>query len=325
MTDPSKTDQKSEVITVIPVYNGEPYLRATLESVARQTRKPDRLLIIDDGSTDGTHELVQNFKDLPCEWHPNPKNMGLFPNLNKALEKASEAEYFHLLLADDLIAPDFIESSCEALKSATPMSFSWTDTQWIDADGNEIRGHVVDGQKPAICFDKKKFIIQESELQTVSVGSVMIRSGRQPLPCRFRTDMPQVADCVFYGELASNAHQLFHIPRPLCKIRTHDLNMTSKNIQNIHAWVTDEWKAMNTIAEKIPESSLKKWMRKQRLQCLFAARSKVKEQWMLSSQPKYALEIRQAAKDRVGHPHYLLGRLAVSLRDKIKGPNKRQS
>jgi glycosyltransferase involved in cell wall biosynthesis len=324
MTRQTTSGAKSRVITVIPVYNGERYLRATLESVAQQTRRPDRLIIIDDGSTDGTKELVESFKDIPCEWHPNPKNLGLFPNLNKALEKASEAEYFHLLLADDLVTPDFIETSCNALEASQSISFSWTDTQWIDADGKETRGHIPDTKSPHHAFDRVKFIVQESELLTVSVGSVMIRSGGKPVPCQFRTDMPQVADCVFYGELASHASQLMHIPRPLCQIRTHDLNMTSKNIQNIKAWVTDEWEAMNVIASKIPESGFRRWVRKQKLQCLFSARSRVKEQWMQASQPDYAKEIRAASFERTSLPHYLMGRMAVALRDKIKGPNLRQ-
>ena len=323
MTQHSARGGISKVITVIPVFNGERFLRATLESVAQQTKRPDRLIIIDDGSTDGTKDLVQGFTDLSCEWHPNPKNLGLFPNLNKALAKASEAEFFHLLLADDIVTPDFIETSCKALESSNPMSFSWSDTQWIDANGDETLGHVPDANQPAEAFDKIKFISQESELETVSVGSVMIRSGAQALPCQFRTDMPQVADCVFYGELASHAQKLLHIPRPLCQIRTHDLNMTSKNIQNISAWVTDEWEAMNLIASKIPESPMNRWMRKQRLQCLFAARSKVKEQWMQASQPAYASKIRKAARERCSLSHYVLGRMAVTLRDSIKGPNVR--
>lgn len=313
---------KSEVITVIPVYNGERYLQATLESVARQTRRPDRLLIIDDGSTDGTEALVRTFKDIPCEWHPNPHNLGLFPNLNKALEKASEADFFHLLLADDLVVPEFIETSCKALSDAPALSFSWSDIQWIDADGRHTNGTVTDSGQSGAPFSKRKFLTQESELQTVSVGSVMIRSGRQPLPCRFRTDLPQVADCVFYGELASHAEALIHIPRPLCHIRTHTTNMTSKNIQNLKAWVTDEWIAMQETAQRIQESSLQRWLRQQKLRCLFAARSKVKEQWMEVSQPDYAGQIRAATKTTVPLPHYMLGRLSVLLRDAVKGRNK---
>ena len=299
----------SEVITVIPVYNGERYLQATLESIARQTRRPDRLLIIDDGSTDGTEQLVRDFKEIPCEWHPNPHNLGLFPNLNKALEKANEAEFFHLLLADDLVLPEFIETSCQALSESPPLSISWSDIQWIDAEGRHTKGTVVDSMQPGAPFSQRTFIAQESELQTVSVGSVMIRTGRNPLPCRFRTDLPQVADCVFYGELASHAKRLIHIPRPLCQIRTHATNMTSKNIQNLQAWVTDEWIAMQETARRIQEGPLQRWMRQQKLRCLFAARCKVKEQWMEQDQPDYADRIRQAAHSTLPLPDFLLGRL----------------
>ena len=75
MTQHSASGGISKVITVIPVFNGERFLRATLESVAKQTKRPDRLIIIDDGSTDGTKDLVQGFTDLSCEWHSNPKNL----------------------------------------------------------------------------------------------------------------------------------------------------------------------------------------------------------------------------------------------------------
>src|ERR1051326_2358129 len=52
---------KSSIITVIPVYNGEKFIRATLESVAAQTVKPDRLIVLDNCSTDGTAKIVQEF------------------------------------------------------------------------------------------------------------------------------------------------------------------------------------------------------------------------------------------------------------------------
>ena len=88
----------SELLTVIPVYNGVHYLRATLESLARQTRRPDRVVVIDDCSTDGTCALVESFEEISCELVRNEKNLGLFPNLNHALEYAEDTEFFHLLL-----------------------------------------------------------------------------------------------------------------------------------------------------------------------------------------------------------------------------------
>ena len=158
------------LITVIPVYNGEAYLKATLESVASQTRPPDRLVILDDGSTDQTEDIVRSFKDIPCQWHPNPENVGLFPNLNQALSWAKQADYFHLLLADDLIAPDFLEVSERLLLDQKKGTFTWCDTQWIDTHGYPVGEPVPDTQSAGYTFCKKRFLQRESELQTVSVG-----------------------------------------------------------------------------------------------------------------------------------------------------------
>ncbi len=51
----------SQLTTVIPVYNGEQFLEATLRSVADQTRRPDRVIIQDNCSTDGTPLIAQAF------------------------------------------------------------------------------------------------------------------------------------------------------------------------------------------------------------------------------------------------------------------------
>ena len=52
----------SRLVTVIPVYNGERFLRATLESVVAQTRRPDRVIIQDNCSTDGTAAIAKEFE-----------------------------------------------------------------------------------------------------------------------------------------------------------------------------------------------------------------------------------------------------------------------
>src|SRR6185295_106084 len=101
---------QSNVITVIPVYNGEKFLLRTLQSVANQTRRPDRLVILDNCSTDSTEEIVREFAGIKCEFIRNPTNLGLFGNMNRALEFAEQARYLHILCADDLITPKFFET-----------------------------------------------------------------------------------------------------------------------------------------------------------------------------------------------------------------------
>src|ERR1041385_8849438 len=107
MSDAFLQRMKANIITVIPVYNGEKFIRQTLESVAKQSLRPERLIVLDNCSSDNTEQVVKDFQAVKCEWIRNPKNLGLFGNCNRALEFAPEANHLHLLCADDLIERDF--------------------------------------------------------------------------------------------------------------------------------------------------------------------------------------------------------------------------
>ena len=68
-------------------YNGDQYLRQQLDSFASQTRRPDELVICDDGSTDGTEAVVNAFRsnvDFPVFFHRNLVNLGFARNFEKA-------------------------------------------------------------------------------------------------------------------------------------------------------------------------------------------------------------------------------------------------
>ena len=127
----------SEILTVIPVYNGARYLRATLDSLAAQTTPPDRVVVIDDVSTDGTRELVTQFfaehPRLQGELRRNERNQGLFGNLNRCLDLAVETDILHILLADDLVLPGFLEKLAPTLKDSTAPAMAWSLTEKIDA------------------------------------------------------------------------------------------------------------------------------------------------------------------------------------------------
>src|SRR3974390_340577 len=108
---------KSKLITIVPVYNGAPYIVQTLESIAAQTLRPDRVIVQDNISTDNTQELVRNFKPIRCEWRQNQKNLGCFDNFNHGLEFADQSEYLHLICADDKIKPQFYARLIQELES----------------------------------------------------------------------------------------------------------------------------------------------------------------------------------------------------------------
>ena len=130
----------SRLVTVIPVYNGEKFLEATLESVASQTRRPDRVIIQDNCSTDGTHRIARAFEKEGFEWQLTDEHVGSTENFNNALRFAEEADVLHLLTADDIIKPEFYERMLEPLEDVEGRALVYSAYEVIGADGALVEG-----------------------------------------------------------------------------------------------------------------------------------------------------------------------------------------
>ena len=78
------------VSVVMPVYNGEDYLAEAVDSIINQKFEDFELLIIDDGSTDRTPDIIKEFvaKDSRVRYIQNEKNLGLSQTLNKGIKEA---------------------------------------------------------------------------------------------------------------------------------------------------------------------------------------------------------------------------------------------
>jgi glycosyltransferase involved in cell wall biosynthesis len=87
------------VSVIIPVYNGERYLAEAIESVLAQTYQPIELIVIDDGSTDGSAQVVKRFSP-PVQYFYQP-NSGLGAARNSGAVFA-QGDYFAFLDADDV-------------------------------------------------------------------------------------------------------------------------------------------------------------------------------------------------------------------------------
>ena len=300
--------------TVIPVYNAARYLPARLACVAAQTRGPDRLIVLDNCSTDRTHSVVQNFPALKCEWRPNERNIGLLNNLNRALQFSAETQYLHLLMADDLVKPTFYEKLISGLENVPGRSLGYSFHEDIDLNGTVIGPAERRSNGPPREIPKSSFLGRQVELATVLLPGVVFKTEYRPPPCEFR-DCPQIADCLFLAEWAARCQQIIELPEYLCQYRLHPFNATSSNIQNLESWVLDEWRVMQTILPWIEESAMQPWMRSHKLKCLFAARSYVKVDMMRQIKPEYARQIRRTIHQTVGPFHTLLGFLALRGRD----------
>ena len=124
----------SPVISVIlPVYNGENYLRFSIESVLAQTFRDFELIIVDDGSTDGTAQVVSGYADNRIRYFKKD-NGGVATAVNCGLRMAA-GRYISWLSHDDVFLPAKLEMQLAARENAGEPSVIYTDFQFIDSSG----------------------------------------------------------------------------------------------------------------------------------------------------------------------------------------------
>jgi glycosyltransferase involved in cell wall biosynthesis len=304
--------------TVIPVYNGEKFLAETLQSVGRQTRRPDRLIVLDNCSTDGSRRIVEQFNDMPCEWRQNEKNLGLFGNLNRALAFSNNTQYLHILHADDLIKPDFYSRMLSAMEAISGRALAYCQTEFIDENSAPTKLLTIKATTAKGIKTVAEFLTARSELQPILCPAVLLKTAGQPPPCQFRMDMPQIADLVFWAEWATFCEQIVELPDLLADYRLHTSNETRRNETQLQTWMLDEWKAMQMIESFRQGSGFSRWLHGQKLRLIFAARSYDKVKIMRGQQPEFARKIHVTASELIPLPHWLLGKAAIGFRDTLR-------
>ena len=97
-----------KISVIINVYNKEKYIKKCLDSIVNQTYKALEILIINDGSTDNTLNIIKKYKDKRIRVINNKKNIGLSLSRNVGIDNA-KGEYLYFVDADDFIEKDTIE------------------------------------------------------------------------------------------------------------------------------------------------------------------------------------------------------------------------
>lgn len=129
-------------------YNYGAYIRQSIESVLAQTCQDFELLIIDDGSTDDSREIIEAYRHHPKVSIIYQHNKGLNVTNNIAM-RAARGKYIMRLDADDYLAPDALEVMSAALEKDPELGLVFPDYYYIDAKGNitgEERRHNFDAE-----------------------------------------------------------------------------------------------------------------------------------------------------------------------------------
>ncbi len=129
-------DTKTLVTIVIPAYNGGRYIREAIDSVLAQDYPNIELVVLDDGSTDNTAEIL-NIYGKQFYWDRH-ENMGQAATLNRGWGMA-HGEIFGYLSADDVLMPKAITTSVNILKKFESVVLTYGDFNLIDPQSRIIR------------------------------------------------------------------------------------------------------------------------------------------------------------------------------------------
>jgi glycosyltransferase involved in cell wall biosynthesis len=219
---------KNVPITVLmAVYNGEKYLRQSVESILNQTFKNFEFLIINDGSTDKTSEVLNSFNDKRIRVINNIKNQGLTKCLHDGVT-LSKGQYIARLDVDDISISNRLEIQKKYLDENPDVLVVHSMFHHIDQNNKIIKKNI--GNKDSINLIKWN-LIWKNRLQhpTVMFRKEVLTKYKLNYNLKYKRSQ----DFEFWAQI-SRVGDIFLIPIPLILYRIHDESITNKVFGNKH-------------------------------------------------------------------------------------------
>jgi len=128
------------VSIVVPAYNAEPFLRASLDSIVGQTYPATEILLMDDASTDATQTIACSYGQR-ITYHRQPRNLGQFANVNDGISRA-RGKFIAVYHADDIYLPEIVACEAAFLEAHPEAGAVFAIEIFIDREARE-RGRLV--------------------------------------------------------------------------------------------------------------------------------------------------------------------------------------
>ncbi len=241
---------KKLVSVFINVYNAEQFILETVNSVLNQSYENIQLIVIDDGSSDKTYELLESIKDDRLELYRNDKNMGISYSCNRCI-RLCRGDYIAHVDSDDVWLPDKIEKQLNFLETNPEYGACFSLVDVIDAKSN-----ICENPQP----DFKTIFSMENMTQAEMFRYFLENSNRICHSSMFAS-----AKAIKHHRLAARyLHDydcwlrmllngpIYIIQEPLLKYRVHADNNSNMNEAK---WIAHDTELLNIIDNAIENCS----------------------------------------------------------------------
>jgi glycosyltransferase involved in cell wall biosynthesis len=219
----------ARVTVGIPTYNRCAYLREAMESVLGQTFADFDLLISDNGSTDGTEDMVREYAraEKRVIYHRFPKNCGMARNLRHVL-MSPDTEFVAFLPDDDLWLPHHLASALESLQNVpNAILFACTAESFGEKAEQDLhRPYWVNGSKSRYVTDTRKRFVPWLKESPVAAASVVFRGAARDQVSWYNDDRFGPRDWLFWGQISMCGVTVFD-PAVGTKYRWHKGNQSN--------------------------------------------------------------------------------------------------
>ena len=220
--------EKNLVSIIMPAYNSEKYISSAIESVLNQTYTNFELIVVNDGSTDNTIDILKKYSDrIICI---SQRNKGAaFARNNGIL--AARGEYISFLDSDDIWPNDTLKLQYEYLRTHPDVGLVYGEMELFDQTGTLDKNWAITRGRGR----PEGYIFQNLILDCLfGLSTVMVRRNVLNNVGLFEESLPLGEDYELWLRIAAK-HKVGHIPDILMRYRQHPSSLTSINI-SIKPW-----------------------------------------------------------------------------------------
>jgi hypothetical protein len=181
------TISKHSISVAMCTYNGATFIRQQLDSIAAQTRLPDELVICDDGSSDSTPQIVENFASavtFPVRWVRNSENLGSTKNFERAMSLCT-GDLIALSDQDDIWMPEKLACQAGMFECDPVLGGVFSDAELVDEQSSPLHGSLWAGfhfpPKEQERFERGGEVAVLLKRNVVTGATLMIRARLTPL------------------------------------------------------------------------------------------------------------------------------------------------
>jgi glycosyltransferase involved in cell wall biosynthesis len=224
------------VSVVMPAYNVERFVEATMESILAQTHRDFELIIVDDGSTDRTLEILESFRRVdPRVCVLTQENSGVAAARNAGISEA-RAQWIAVMDADDIMEPYRLERQIAFIEDHPDLAIASSLVTWIDPDGRELgRSQSNLTTEQAVLDEYRKDPVLILSHPTCFIRrDILLRVGG------YRTEFWASSDIDLFNRIADAGGKILVQPEYLVRYRIHSgsvTGITSGWDSTLHRWI----------------------------------------------------------------------------------------